>query len=55
MGYKTAQEIPNYWTYARHFVLQDAMFEPTASWSVPAHLFMVSGWSAKCTVQGRPR
>ena len=29
MGYKTAQEIPNYWAYARHFVLQDAMFEPT--------------------------
>ena len=25
------------------------MFEPTASWSLPAHLFMVSGWSARCT------
>ena len=22
MGYKTAHDIPNYWTYARHFVLQ---------------------------------
>ena len=28
------------------------MFEPTASWSLPAHLFMVSGWSAKCTKHG---
>ena len=28
------------------FVLQDHMFEPNASWSLPAHLFMVSEWSA---------
>src|SRR5262244_418457 len=26
MGYHTAAEIPNYWTYARDFVLQDHMF-----------------------------
>jgi phospholipase C len=25
------------------------MFEPNASWSLPAHLFTVSGWSARCT------
>ena len=49
MGYHTAAEIPNYWTYAQQFVLQDRMFEPNASWSLPEHLFMVSGWSAKCT------
>jgi phospholipase C len=48
MGYHDAGEIPNYWMYARQFVLQDRMFEPSASWSLPAHLFMVSGWSAKC-------
>ncbi len=48
MGYKTAADIPNYWTYAKDFVLQDAMFEPVASWSLPAHLFMVSAWSANC-------
>jgi phospholipase C len=24
------------------------MFEPNASWSLPAHLFLVSEWSAKC-------
>jgi phospholipase C len=49
MGYHDAHEIPNYWAYAKHFVLQDHMFEPNASWSLPAHLFMVSEWSARCT------
>jgi phospholipase C len=49
MGYHTAAEIPNYWSYAQHYVLQDHMFEPNASWSLPSHLFMTSGWSAKCT------
>ncbi len=48
MGYHDWHELPNYWTYARDFVLQDHMFEPDASWSLPAHLFIVSGWSAKC-------
>jgi phospholipase C len=48
MGYRTASDIPNYWTYARDFVLQDHMFQPKASWSLPAHLFMVSEWSASC-------
>ncbi len=49
MGYHDDREIPNYWTYAKEFVLQDHMFEPVASFSLPSHLFMVSGWSAKCT------
>ena len=40
---------PNYWAYAKNFVLQDHMFEPNASWSLPSHLFMVSAWSACCT------
>ncbi len=48
MGWHDAREIPNYWAYAQNFVLQDRMFEPSASWSLPAHLFLVSGWSAKC-------
>jgi phospholipase C len=54
MGYHDAREIPNYWTYAQDFVLQDHMFEPNASWSLPAHLFMVSAWSAKCSKAGDP-
>jgi phospholipase C len=49
MGYHDAREIPNYWTYARDYALQDHMFEPDASWSLPQHLYMVSEWSAFCT------
>jgi phospholipase C len=49
MGYHTDAELPNYWAYARNFVLQDRMFEPVSSWSLPAHLYMVSGWSASCS------
>ena len=48
-GYHNGADIPNYWTYARDFVLQDHMFESVNSWSLPSHLYMVSGWSAKCT------
>jgi phospholipase C len=54
MGYHDWHEIPNYWSYARHFVLQDHMFQPDLSWSMPAHLYMVSGWSAKCSKKGDP-
>ncbi len=49
MGYHTAAEIPNYWTYAKDFVLDDHMFEAVNSWSLPSHLYLVSGWSARCT------
>ncbi len=48
MAYMDQREIPNYWTWAGDFVLADHMFEPNSSWSLPAHLFMVSGWSAIC-------
>jgi phospholipase C len=49
MGYHTRADIPNYWRYARDFVLQDQMYEPISSWSLPAHLYMLSEWSATCT------
>src|SRR5579875_130463 len=48
MGYHTSGEIPNYWTYARDFVLNDHMYEPVESWSLPDHLYLVSAWSAVC-------
>ena len=48
MGYHTAKEIPNYWAYARHYLLQDHMFAPTDSWTLPSHLALVSGWTARC-------
>jgi len=49
MGYVTGKEIPNYWRYARRFVLQDRMFAPADSWTLPAHLYLVSAWAARCT------
>ena len=49
MSYHDGGQIPNYWAYARSFVLQDHMFEPNWGWSLPAHLWLVSGWSAECS------
>jgi phospholipase C len=54
MGWHDAREIPNYWAYAKHFVLQDHMFAPTDSWTLPSHLFLVSGWSASCASPWKP-
>jgi phospholipase C len=48
MGYKTEADIPNYWAYARNFVLQDRFFSSVAGPSLPNHLYLVSGWSARC-------
>jgi phospholipase C len=49
MGYYDRREIPNYWKYARHYVLDDHFFEATNSWSFPQHLYMVAAWSAHCS------
>ena len=49
MGYHTGSDIPNYWAYADHFVLQDHMFEQVHSWSHPSHLALISGWAATCS------
>ena len=54
MGYHDGRELPNYWGYAGQFVLQDHMFEADSSWSLPEHLFLVSGWSARCAKVGDP-
>jgi phospholipase C len=54
MGYHTQSDIPNYWSYAENYVLQDHMFEPNSSWSLAQHLFMVSEWSARCTTHDVP-
>ena len=48
MSYHTRRTIPNYWRYAEEFVLQDHMFAPADSWTLPAHLFLVSAWAATC-------
>ncbi len=49
MGYHNGQDLPNYWAYARNFVLNDHMFEPVKSFSLVSHLYMVSAWSASCS------
>jgi phospholipase C len=54
MGYHVGSDIPNYWQYAKNFVLQDHMFEAPGSWSLPSHLYEVSGWSAICSRTGDP-
>jgi phospholipase C len=54
MAYHDQRELPNYWAYAKNYVLQDHMFEPIASWSLPEHLWMVSGWSARCVIPDEP-
>ena len=48
LGYHTAREIPNYWAYAKRYTLQDHMYAPSDSWTLPSHLFLVSAWSATC-------
>jgi phospholipase C len=54
MGYHTDRELPNYWEYARNFVLQDRLFEAISSWSLPMHLYLVSEWAASCATIGDP-
>jgi phospholipase C len=54
IGYHDGRELANYWKYANDFVLQDRIFEPNASWSLPQHLFMVSEWSARCSQLADP-
>jgi phospholipase C len=49
VSYHDADTIANYWTYAHRYVLQDRMFAPADSWTLPAHLFLMSGWSAVCS------
>ena len=51
VGYHNEEEIPNYWSYAKHFVLQDHLFEGVRSWSWPAHVELTSEWMATCTDQ----
>jgi len=48
MGYHTCAELPLYCQYAQQYTLADNHFAATNSWSVMAHLYLVSGWSAQC-------
>ena len=54
MGYHTCAEIPTYCNLAQQGVLADNFFAATSSWSTMAHLYLVSGWSAKCSGIDQP-
>jgi uncharacterized protein (TIGR03437 family) len=45
MGWHDSREIPNYWSYAGLYVLQDRLFESVLSYSLPAHLYMLAAQS----------
>jgi phospholipase C len=54
MSYKLRADLPEYWAYADNYVLQDHMFAPSGTWSLPVHLYMVSGWAGRCYIQDDP-
>jgi phospholipase C len=54
MGYHDYHEIPNYWAYAQYFGLQDHLFVPVLGWSLPSHLYLVSGWAASSKHPKKP-
>jgi phospholipase C len=43
MGYYDRSDIPNYWAYADHFVLDDRFFSSMLGPSLPNHLYIASG------------
>lgn len=49
MSYRTRKDIPNYWALADYGALQDRLFASVDSFSLPAHMFIFSGWSASCS------
>ena len=56
-GFYSEKQIPNYWQYARHFVLADHYFSTTLGPSTPGHAVFWTGQSlvldnAKCTKDG---
>jgi phospholipase C len=55
LGWHDYREIPNYWNYARLYVLQDQMFESVASYSLPAHLYMLAAQSGGYIGANQPK
>jgi phospholipase C len=55
MGWHDYHEIANYWNYAHLYVLQDRMFESVASYSLPAHLYMLAAQSGGYTGDHQPK
>jgi phospholipase C len=55
MGYHTCNDLPIYCGFASRGVLADNFYSATTSFSTPAHLYMVSNWSAKCLLPRDPK
>ncbi len=55
MGWHDYREIPNYWNYARLYVLQDHMFSSAASFTLPNRLYLLSAQSGGYVSHGQPR
>ena len=53
-GITTRARSPTTGHGASTYLLQDRLFAPTDSWTLPAHLFLVSAWSASCSDPSRP-
>lgn len=49
MGYFDRRDIPNYWDYADHFVLDDNFFSSLMGPSLPNHLYIASGSNGPTT------
>ena len=45
MGYLDGRDIPNYWDYARHYVLADRFFSSLTGASLPNHVYTVAAQS----------
>jgi phospholipase C len=54
MAYHDGTLLKNYWAYARQYVLQDNLFAPSETYSLPEHLYLVSNWSAYCSIINKP-
>lgn len=55
MGWHDYHEIPNYWNYARLYVLQDRMFSSAATFTLPNRLFLIAGQSGGYVGHGQIR
>jgi len=54
MSYHDYNELPNYWNYARLYVLQDQMFPSVAAYSLSVHLYMVAAQSGGYMGESQP-
>ncbi len=46
MGYRSAEDIPNYWSYAQNYTVLDNFFEGMRGWSFPSHIELLAEWAA---------